>query len=71
MTRIMFSCLTAAVVLAMAAGGAVPADAATKRNRATAAGQAPTHVDSVDLSYVAGHGSPSQKRVRPRRLRAR
>jgi hypothetical protein len=69
--------LAAAAIFVIAAAGAPPADAARKRGKSTAGGQGSTHVDSVDLNYVAGHGSPSQihglppqKRV-PRRLRAR
>jgi hypothetical protein len=71
LVRTMLWSLAAAALFAIAACSAVPADAAKKRNKSTAGGQAATHVDSVDLSYVAGHGAPSQKSVKPRRLRAR
>ena len=61
MARVMLWNLTAAVtILGIAAGSAVPADAAKKRNKSTAGGQASLS-DSVDLSYVAGHGSSSAK----------
>jgi hypothetical protein len=70
MPRAMHWSLAAAAIVAIATAGAPPADAAKKRSKSTTGGQASTYVDSVDLSYVAGHGSPSQKRV-PRRLRAR
>jgi hypothetical protein len=76
MWRTMLWSLTTAAIFAIAAGSAVPADAAKKRSKATDGGQtSKNYSDSVDLSYVAGHGSPNsisrQKRVRPRGLRAR
>jgi hypothetical protein len=73
-TRTILWGLAVAAIFAIAAGSAVPADAAKKRNKAATGGQASNQfVDSIDLPYVAGHGSPStiKKRVRPRRLRAK
>jgi hypothetical protein len=70
--------LAAAAILAIASGSAVPADAAKKRNKATDGSQASrnNYADSVDLSYVAGHGSPSsvsttQPRKPGKKLKAR
>ena len=68
MSRAMTWSLAAVVLLAMTAAVTVPADAARKREKAAAGGRAST-TDSVDLGYVAGHGSPSRIRVGPRRPR--
>lgn len=78
MSRTVLWSLAAAAILAIAAVSAVPADAAKRRSKATEGSQASKngYVDSVDLSYIAGHGSPSsvsttQPRKPGKRLRAK
>jgi len=66
MTHIMFSSLAAAAILAMVAGGAVPADAAKKRSNTTA-GQA--YDSDAKLNAIRNVRSVRQGKIGAARLR--
>jgi hypothetical protein len=71
MTRIMFSSLAAAVVLAMAAGGAVAADAAKGKRKVTGSAAAPNARSYVTGYYALDLDGVSQQRPAKRTFRSK